>query len=86
MTGGKKKKDSSLSHEPCQNCDNLQEILKTLQEKNKSLQDTVNKIDRLNSVEETLIQLTSQKQVDSFPCSAISSAIEKRFEEIKELL
>ena len=87
MAGPKKKKGSSSSDDLCQNCDTLQEILKPLQETNKSLQDTVKILtDRLNSVEETLNELTSQKQVDSASSSAISSGIEKRIQEIEQLL
>ena len=85
----KKKKNSSSSDEHCQNCDTLQEMLKTLQDTNKSLQDTVKLLtDRLTSVEETLNELTAEKQLDSSPssASAISSGADERIRQLEELV
>ena len=85
--GDKKKGSSSSSNDQCQNCDTLQELLKTLQETNKSLQETVKRLtDRLNSVEETLKELTAEKQLDSSSSSPISSGIEERIIQLEELV
>ena len=85
--GDKKKGSSSSSNDQCQNCDTLQELLKTLQETNKSLQETVKLLtDRLNSVEETLNELTAEKQLDSPSSSPISSGIEERIIQLEELV
>ena len=62
-------------------------MLKTLQETNKSLQETVKLLtDRLNTVEETLNELTAEKKLDSSPSSALSSGIEDRVKQIEELV
>ena len=62
-------------------------MMAALQETNKSLQETVKLLtDRLNSVEETLSELTAEQQLDSSPSSAISSGIEERIIPLEELV